>query len=768
MIDIRGSSSRLAIVIGIFGLGSALGAGEAIGQTVSPQAGDETAPSAADDGSIQEIVVTAQKREEKLSRTPLAVTALTGDSLAKSHITDVSSLASSVPSFNFGTYGGTARLAIRGVGFSSINAGAEGRVAYYTDGVYFSRPATALSGFYDVARVEILRGPQGTLYGRNATGGALNVITAEPTNNLSGYFTQTVGNYNLFTEEGAISGPLSDSMSGRLAVRIVNRDGYGKNYYTGNDVDNAATQSLRGKLRFELSSDTSVTAAFDYHHENDRNFGGHYGGQAYPAVFPIMLSTLLTRAQLGGPIPPTVRDYDSVKDPSNRRTFYGASLTIDHQLSFGDLKSITAYRHSNYADSYADGTGDALPLTNAEKAHQISEELQLSGDSATLKWVGGVYLFHETIDGSVDIPLGVDILNLLGVPAAFGLPPLPPSPNGLTHGYWAGGTGKTDTVAGYGQLTWKISPELELTGGVRYAWERHKILDANQFDLSAFTSPNPLTTSPFYNQPPARSASETSFTPKATLSYLVGPESTIYFTVAKGYKSGGFDLGAAQPSYNPETIWDYEGGIKTRMFGGRLQANLAAFYYDYSNLQVSVIIGNVVNTKNAAKARSYGFEGEVQAILAPGLRLDLSGSYLNAKFKDFVSVNTDLQDGIVRQFAGNTLPQAPKWQGRAGLEYSHDLANGSLRLRGDVNYTSRIHFSPFNILEISQAEYVKADASIDYISASDKWQIGLYVKNITDKTTTASAVANSFLASDSLLAYFDPPRTFGGYVTLRF
>lgn len=737
--------------------------GPAYAQSATPAQPDAPAQAASDTQSISEIIVTAQKREEKLSRTPLAVTALTGDSLAKNHITDVSSLAASVPSFNFGTYGGTARLTIRGIGLNSINEGAESRVAFYTDGVYFSRPASALSGFYDVARVEILRGPQGTLYGRNATGGALNVITAEPTRDMSGYFTQTVGNYNLFTEEGAVSGPLSDSVSGRLAVKIVNRDGYGKNYGTGNDVDNAATQSIRGKLRFEPTSDLSIIAAFDYHHENDRNYGAHYGGQAYPAVFPIMLSTLLTRAQLGGPIPPTVRDYDALKDPSNKRTFYGASLTIEDKLSFGTLKSITAYRHSFYEDTYPDGTGDATPITNFEKARQVSEELQLSGDSNSLKWVTGIYLFHESIDGHVNIPLGVDLLNLLGIPA-------PASPNGFAHGYWAGGSGKTDTVAGYGQVTWKITPELELTGGVRYAWERHKIVDANQFDISPYTSPNPLTTSLGYNPTPARSASETSFTPKATLSYLFAPDSTIYITAAKGYKSGGFDLGGVELNpYNPEKLLDYEGGIKTRMFGGRLQANLAAFYYDYSNLQVAAIIGNLVTTKNAAKARTYGVEGELQAVLAPGLRLDLSGSYLNAKFKDFLSQNTDLQDGIIHQYAGNTFPLSPKWQGRVGLEYTQDLASGaSLKFRGDVNFTTRIQFSPYNIRELSQAGYAKENASVDYASPSGKWQIGAFVKNISNKTTMSSAVANSFLASDSLLSYFDPPRTYGGNITVRF
>lgn len=721
------------------------------------------APAAADEPSgMEEIIVTAQKREEKLSRAPLAVTALTGDALARKRIVDASSLAASVPSFNFGTYGGTARLAIRGIGFNSINAGAEGRVAYYTDSVYYSRPATALSGFFDVARIEILRGPQGTLYGRNATGGALNVITADPTKDLSGYYTQTIGNYNAFTEEGAISGPLSDALSARLAVKIVNRDGYGKNVVSGNDVDNAATQSIRAKLRYDGADDLRITAAFDYHHENDRNFGGHYGGQAYPAVFPIMLVTLLSRADLGGPIPPSIRDYASVTDPANHRTFYGASVTIDKGLSFADLKSITAYRYSKYSDYYPDGVGDATPLTNAERSRQYSQELQLSGDTESFKWVGGVYLFHEKINGQVNIPLGVALLNLLGIPA-------PASPNGYTRGYWAGGTATTDTAAAYGQLTWKITPELELTGGLRYAWERHKKSDANQFSLDPYISPNPDPTSAGYNNVGGKGRStEYSTTPKLTLSYLFGADDTIYVTVAKGYKSGGFDLGAVQAAYDPETLWDYEAGLKTRMLGGRIQANLAAFYYDYKNLQVSVIRGQTVFTQNAAKARSYGVEAEVQALLAPGLRLDLSGSYLNAKFKRFITSNTDLIGAPILDYAGNTLPQSPKYHGQVGLEYSFDLARGSLRFRGDVNYTSRVHFSPFNVRTLSQGEYTKVDLSADYTSESGKWQIGAFVKNLTDKTTVASATANSFLASNSLLSYLDPPRTYGGYVTVRF
>jgi iron complex outermembrane receptor protein len=756
MIGVQRCSSRFAIV---FGIGSVLLAKGALCDTVPQETDGAAGRGAAEVDTLEEVVVTAQKRAERLSRTPLAVTALTGEALAENHITDPASLAASVPSFNFGMYGGTARLAIRGVGFNSINAGAEGRVAYYSDDVYYSRPATALSGFFDVDRVEILRGPQGTLYGRNATGGAVRVITAEPTKDFSGYFTQTNGNYGLFSEEGAISGPLTDSLSGRAALQIVNRDGYGRNVVTGSDVDNAATQSVRGKLRYEVASDFSLTATFDFHHENDRNFGGHYGGQAYPSIFPIEITTTLSPADLGGPTPTNVRDFSAGSDPRNRRTFYGFGLTADDNLSFGDLKSITAYRHSDYSDYYPD-PADAAPLTNQERAKQISEELQLSGYSSSVKWVTGLYLFHERIDGQVNIPLGVALLNALGIP-------VPESPNGLSRGYWAGGKGTTDTGAGYGQVTFNLAPKLELTGGLRLAWERKTVADANQFDFSPYVSPNPLTSSPGYNSA-SGSERETSVTPKVTLAYLYGPEGMAYITAAKGYKSGGFDLGAVQPAYRPETLWDYEIGIKSKSFAEHLQVNLAAFYYDYKDLQVSVIKDTVVYTQNAAKARTYGVEGEIQAILAPGLKLDFSGSYLDAKFKEFVTANTDLPGSPVQNYAGNTLPQSPRFHSQLGLEYTVDLARGSLSFRGNTNYTSRVYFSPFNVSTISQAAYAKEDAAVDFISKSGAWRIGAYVKNIANKTTIASATANSFLVSDSLINYMDPPRTFGGYLSVRF
>jgi iron complex outermembrane recepter protein len=757
MIDVLGSSSRLAMVLGI---GGVLLAGGALCDTVPQEVGGAVSGAAQVD-TIQEIVVTAEKRAEKLSLTPLAVTALTSEALQENHITDPASLAASVPSFNAGMYGGTARLAIRGVGFDSIDPGAEGRVAYYSDGVYYSRPATALSGFFDVDRVEILRGPQGTLYGRNATGGALNVITAEPTEALSGYYTQTMGDYGLFKEEGAISGPLTNSLFGRLAFQVVNRDGYGQNVLTGQDIDNAVTQSVRGKLRYEVTSDLSVTATVDLHHENDRNYGGHYGGQAYPSIFPVEVTTLLSPSNLGAPLPPNVRDTSSTLDSHNFRTFSGVSVTADDQLSFGDVKSITAYRYSDYSDSYPDSTGEAALLTNQERAHQISEELQLSGASDFAKWVTGIYFFHEDISGQVNIPLGVALLNELGIPA-------PGPSNGYVRGYWAGGSGTTGTEAGYGQGTLNLTPKWELTLGMRVAWERKTVSDANQFDpIDPYIPPNPLGGTPFYNSG-SGSIQEFSNTPKVTLAYLFGPDDTAYITAAKGYKSGGFDIGAVQPAFRPETLWDYEVGVKSKMFDGRVQADLAGFYYDYTNLQVSVIKNTVVFTENAASARTYGVEGEIQAILAPRLKLDFSGSYLNATFTNFVTANPDYSGAPVMNYAGYTLPQSPRLHGQLGPEYSVDLAHGTLKFRGDVNYTSRVYFSPFDVSTISQGAYVKEDAGIDYVSEPGNWQVGAYVKNISNKTTVASATANNFLVSDSLLTYLDPPRTFGAYVTVRF
>lgn len=718
---------------------------------------------------VGEVIVTAQKTSENILHVPVAVTAVSNSDLAKQHITDIQALTASIPNFNFGTFGGTARLAIRGVGFDSIDAGAEGRVAYYVDGVYYSRPATAIGSFFDVDHLEVLRGPQGTLYGRNATGGAVNTFTADPTSSLSGYFNETLGNYNLRTEEGALSGPVTPRLDLRLAFQFVNRDGYGKNLLTGDDIDNANTESFRFKAKYKVTDDFTVIAALDYHKEADNDFAAHYGGAAYPAIFPAAISTLLPESELGAPAPANIRDVANQRDPTNHREFWGAGVTATYDWGDLVLKSITGYRSSRYLDFFSLETGLTDPNTQLENAYQVSQELQLSRTGPRLTWLVGVYGFDEHVRGLVDVPLGSAAIQYVGLPAVS-------SPNGYVQGYWAGGTQTTKTVAGYAQASYYITKKLQLTAGLRLAAEQKDVHDADQFDiLQPYLQPNPVTTNPppavnglaYYN-PHSGEIKESSATPKVSLSYEFRPRLTTYVTVAEGYKSGGFDLGAAAPAYQPEKLWDYEGGIKGEFFDRRVKASLAGFYYDYKNLQVSLVKNNVVLTQNAATARSYGAEFEAEARLTRPLRLTFSGGYLNAKFTKYITSDPAVPGSPVMDYAGYTLSQSPEFQGKFGADYSIDLPAGAVTFRGDIDYVSRVYFTPFDQKTISQGDNTKVNASVDYVSATGRWHVSVYGRNLTDKTTESASTVATTLIGDPLVTYLDPPRTFGVTFGVRY
>jgi iron complex outermembrane receptor protein len=720
-----------------------------------PQA--QSAPS-----ELEEVVVTAQKTSENIMRVPMAITAVTANELASQHIDNIQDLTASVPNFNFGTYAGTARIAIRGVGFDSINTGAEARVANYVDGVYYSRPATAAGSFFDVAQVEVLRGPQGTLYGRNATGGALNTTTADPTSALSGYYDQTFGNYGLFTEEGAISGPFTNTIDARLAFQINNRDGYGKNLLTGADVDNAKTQSVRAKIKDQVTDDFSLLASFDYHHENDRDFTGHYGGQAYPSLYPVDFTTLLPVALpgLGAPAPSNIRDVATQYGPYNHRDFYGAQLTGNYTFDEMALKSISAYRVSNYNDYFplTPGAGGNLDIT--EDADQLSEELQLSKKAEQYHWIAGIFAFREVVHGQVNIPLGYEMLD-----ASFGAPIAAPSPNGYDAGYWAGGTETTKTAAGYGQLSYDLTSKLEVTVGLREAWESKHVVDGNQFNFTqAYLQPNPLPGAITQNA----TSNYYSTTPKFSASYQFEPDLMAYFTVAKGYKSGGYDLGSASPAYSPETLWDYETGMKGEFFEHRLRFSSTVFYYDYSNLQVSVVDQTLVLTKNAAKSRSYGVEAEAEALLTDDLHLTASGGYLNDRFVNFVTADPGITGAPVKNYSGYTPDQAPEFQAKIGAQYFWHFNSGTLSARGDADYTSRIFFTPFDLSTASQGAYTKYNASVDF-EAVGGWHVSVYGRNLANKLTVSSSTLSSYAVGQTpLVSYLDPPRTFGVTVGIKF
>lgn len=719
------------------------------GQTTAASAQPDSVQPAGSKG-LEEVVVTAQKRQENVQAIPIAITAVSGSSLAERQVNSVATLSSVVPNMTFGTDGGSARISIRGIGFDTIDPGSEARVAYHLDGIYVSRPGAQLGTLFDVDRVEVLSGPQGTLYGRNATGGSINVITRQPTDELSGYARLTGGNYGTINSEAAISGPVADGWSARLAVSTKHHDGYGTNIGTGHDIDDEDDYATRATVRYHPRDYLTFTLSGDYFNENDAEYGNHYLGQGSPGVPLVGLA-------FGGRIAGNQRDIASAFDPSDHRVFYGFTGVAQVDLDGMTFKSISGYRHSNYTvltdltqTTQQAGLAPLSMLPYFERAHQFSEELQLSAKLGASHWIGGVYFFDEHIFGGVQVPAN----NIL-----FG------GPNEEINGFKAQGFTHTKAVAGYGQLDLAITDPLSLILGARYGIEWIRIHDDTEFDLTrpySFTDPI-LSLRGF---PRTADTEDHSFTPKVGLQYQLDPDVLLYATVSKGFKSGGFNLGVSGPAFRPETLWDYEAGVKGTWLDRRLRVNSAAFYYRYSDLQVTKVVNTQTITENAATARLYGLEEQISVIPVPHMQIDGNLGLLHSEYLRFESADPARPNLGPINLAGNQLYEAPEVTVNLGLQYDWDLLGGDLKLRGESNYVSRNYFTAFNT--ISQGGNVKYNAFLTFEDKTGAWTATLYGRNLTNKLTVDNALISSGIYGFPITGTVAPPRTFGAVVGYRF
>ncbi|MBV1686263.1 TonB-dependent receptor [Novosphingobium sp. G106] len=740
--------------------------------------------SAQEVGEIGDIVVTAQKRSESVQKVPLAVTAIGSDALREAGITNVDALSSSVPALQIGQSYGSANISLRGISLNAVNFGAENPVAFHVDGVFLARPTGVLGSFFDMQRVEVLRGAQGTLYGRNATGGSINLITADPTRELSGYAQLTYGEYNHIGGEGAISGPLgSEDLLFRLSFRTDDRDGWGKNEFTGRDIDDNKERAIRGKLLFNATDTLRIKLQADYA-ESDDHQTPHYGGTPLGTVpWGVLLPSAFSPAPipLGGTLPTRTRDISSEAEPSRHNSFWGASMTVDWALGAVDLKSITAYRGidtTNQGD--LDQTSAVLAVAGLfEKSRQVSQEFQLSHQGDKSNWILGAFYFHEKDDGQAPVAFSDILFQPLGIAPI-------PAPGTLRQGYYAGSQVKTDAYALFGQYTREVVDRLRVTIGARYSIERKSAINQGAFNLvDAFdqrvfeTRPDSSTltiqcgkglpTIGFGTVPCTPSKTFRAFTPKLGLEFQATSSTLLYASVSKGFKSGVYNLGAVQPPVNPENIWDYEAGIKSTLLGGRLRANLSGFYYDYKDLQVNrVVIANAL-LENAAVAKIYGLEAEIVAKPTEAFQIDLTAAYLNATFSSFITADNarPAGDGVtIDEFGnpafnlkGNRLAQSPKFSGKFGATYTIPVSPGNISVRGEAVYTSKIFWTPYNLEATSTAARTRFNASINFESVDRHWTASLNARNIANKVRVTNGFVSTLLTGFVVNGYVEAPRT---------
>lgn len=698
---------------------------------------------AARDGGIDDIVVTAQKRSENLQSVPISIYALSGDSIAKAGLNDVYDLASYAPSFKSDNVGpADPTFTMRGIGSNERGAGSDRSVVVFLDDIYIGRSSGTVFELYDIERIEMLRGPQGTLSGRNVVGGAINIVTKKPTERFSAAAEVTLGNYDLRQAKARVNGKLAEGVAASLSFTTRSRDGFYTYAPTGKDTDGINSTNLRSKIAITASDNLEILLSGDVSRfRQDGVSAKPFGVGNY------------TRNTLG---------YTPLPDPwtieTSRRGYaevdlWGLSARADLTTDVGILTSITGYRHV-LSDSAQDSIG--LPagyflsyLSAREKSDFFSQELRMASlpDSGPLTWVVGFYFLRD------------DVHRLEGYDRDF---------KGQTSRPLWNQDARTTSISGFAQGTYKLTDRLNLTAGVRYTHDDkrlHNILT----DESGGTATNGLT--------PGISAFDVSvqknfnaFTPKVTIDFSPSEDALIYATVSKGFKSGGFQglaptAAAASRAFFPEIAWNYEIGTKTRWFDNRLQINLAGFYMDYQDLQVSNRILTIPGDQssalriltNASDAVVKGIELEVLAKPVPGLTLSGNYAYLDTEVKKFI-IGTDGTD-----LSGNRLGKAPKNAFTISGSYVKSVGeNSEISFNADYVYQSSMFFFIENTPTAEEPAYGILNGRITY--TLNNWSFTLFGRNITDKLYRTKTVP----VGDGAFSGFGDPATYGVTVGYKF
>jgi iron complex outermembrane receptor protein len=740
-----------------------------------------------DGGALDEIVVTAQKRAENLQETPIAITAVTGDELRELNRDDIASIAAQTPSLAYSEAGGESQIYIRGVGSNLFSVGADPSIATNLDGVYLGRSNMGLGQFLDVERVEVLRGPQGTLYGRNATGGAINIYSRMPSDEFGGYGTLIFGSDDRREINGAISGPITDAWSFRLAARAMRDDGYTEDLdpLGGDKVDDNDIKSFRGIARYrgEVLTGTIIGDYSEFSGGNTsikpRNDGLGLAASA--------------GAQIPGSYHETRNNTPSFLD------WQTGGVTLNLEASLTDEVTLTGILAHRAWDSdflfNTDGTEiEVTRTTQVYDAKQWSGEVRLNGEHGWGKWIAGGYYLDEDKFGALGL-VRAGFTN-----AAAARPPaiIPPSVF-PPRSFIIPADDQATAYAFFGQVDFKLGDAWTLTAGVRYSSEEkddsaYQVTLLPDLELLGLYTTRPIPSRPAPG-PTSRIASQKwdAWTPKFALEWQPGEDQLYYLSYSKGFKSGGFNsFQPSNPPYDPEFIESYELGAKTEWLDNRLRLNAAVFYYDYTDLQVSAFLNSLTFTTNAAEATVQGVEFELQARPLNNLELGASLSWLDAEYDAFITpygsctaANVALDPrctgrvGLPRLIdaSGNKLNNAPELKGSVSARYTVPLSSGAgLSFFAQAAYQDEVFFNPDNSASMTQESYTVVDARIAYESASGALSVALFGKNLSDEeyfhnivqfTSTSDTVRDVFNVGHAL-GYPAPGRQYGVELTYRF
>lgn len=706
------------------------------------------ATAASEEGAI---IVTARRREESLVNVPIAISAFSGEQLANQGAIDITDLADQIPNVTLEpsrATNSTLTAFIRGIGQQDPVSGFEQGVGIYLDDVYLNRPQAAVLDIYDVERIEVLRGPQGTLYGRNTVGGAIKYVTKKLANSFSGSLRGTYGTFNQADGVITLSTPLTSDGVVRVggALARMTRDGFGKNLTTGLDNYNKNVWAGRGTIEIH-ATDFFARLSGDYTRDKSNARGGH---RLIPSQFsntPLLANVYDTQGGLNTPI----QDVEA----------WGGSLFMEAKpADWLTLRSITAYR-KDHSGSPIDF--DALPAIDVDvpgiyRNDQLSQELQMLVETDKFHGLLGFYYLNAHALTQFDVRLFTTISGL----AAF---------TNANIG--------TDTMAGFADFTYDLTDQLSFSGGGRYTWDRRNAYILRQNYLGGGSPVFGGAGTPFGG--PATNfrgfQTFTKFTPRASLTFKPDSDTTIYASFSQGFKGGGFDprgAGVNAPdlngdksisdsevaaflSFKPEKVNSYEIGYKANLLDRRLYLALAAFREDYSDVQIPGSVACIVSglpsfcgvVSNAGKARLQGVELETRAKLIDGphgIGLTFIGSlgYIDAKFLSYIaniaSTPTDVS-------AFRKIQNTPAWTGNASLSYGAMLGDGRVDVTGGMSFKSKTTNFEVPNPYLDQPAYQLIDASIVYHAPDNRWSVGVFGKNLTNKKYVTSGY--TFMAADA-------------------
>ncbi|MCG6867661.1 MAG: TonB-dependent receptor [Gammaproteobacteria bacterium] len=690
----------------------------------------QTAWSAQSGGVIEEVIVTAEKRTSNAQDTPIALTAYDSEELAIRGINDISDLQFSVPNLivSPNSQSPVTYAYIRGIGSDQLVAGFDPGVSYHIDGVYIGQPSSMPGDLWDMERVEVLRGPQGTLYGRNTTGGSINVITQDPSEEFEALMDVTAGNYDDVRVRGVVNGKITDGISGRIAAIDQQNDGYQDNLYNSQHTGDVTDySSIRGKLKFDLgdSADLVLTA------QRFQN----YGNQSQKRREPFDSIPVYAGA-IPNPSDPhkVAKDYHEKLQLKN--TFLSARLTWDLELGAlgpATLVAVSGYVNNNwYQNADIDQSSNPIQYqTWSMDTNQFTQEIRiLSAGEGPWEWLAGVFYFNENLDSDY---LFDDV-----------------SPFGFT--FYNGGSLDSESYAAFGQLGYDFRDgghPFKVSAGLRYTSDEKKIDEYQQIpafgvDLSGKDSDS-------WDQ----------YTGQVDFNYFFRDDIMAYITLSHGYKGGGYSLGQFD-NYDPEKMDAIESGVKSQFWEGRAQLNVAAFYDKYKDLQVNFLEFTSFTTDNAAKATIKGVELEFLILPVDDLSIGVNATWLSAEFDDYQFTPTiDL--------SGETLNRAPKYTTQLFAQYDWSLGkNGVVTARADYYWQDKVYYRVQNIARHEADSFFTADARLMWTSPADRWVVDAYVKNLTDEKNLRNLTVSDGLSTgdNSFVSYY-PPRTYGVRVGWR-